>query len=520
MTATDDEMEFGPFRLDLRRRQLSRGGKAVPLGSRALDLLCALAAARGDLVPKDRLMAELWPGIAVEEHNLYVHVSTLRKALEDEENERAHLITVPGRGYRLVGTRSRADSRPSEAGEGLPLPDRPSIAVLPFQNMSGDPEQDYFADGIVEEITTALSRFRHLFVIASNSGFAYKGRAVDVKQVGRELGVRYLLEGSVRRAANRVRITGKLIDAANGAHLWADRFEADLDDVFGLQDRVTASVVGAIPPRLETAEIERVKRKPTGRLDAYDHYLRGAAIAGHMSRDASDEALRRLYKALELDPDFAMVYARAAECYAFRKGNGWMTGRAEEIAEAARVGRRAAEVGNDDALALAYGGFVLAYVAGELDEGAALVDRALSLNLNSADAWAASGWMKLCLGEPAAATDRLAVAIRLSPLDPLLFVWQSFMALAHIFAGRGDAAVLWIERSLREQPDYPGALRIAAVANALVGRVEEAHKAMARVRQLDPALRASNLEALLPPLRRAEDRRTFVNGLLEAGLPE
>src|SRR6516164_3826628 len=187
MTVADDTLEFGPFRLDLRRRQLSRDGKAVALGSRALDLLCALAVARGELVTKDRLMATLWPGIAVEEHNLYVHISTLRKALGTEENEQ-YLVTVPGRGYRFLATQFAADPRPD-----LPAADRPSIAVLPFLNMSGDPEQDYFADGMVEELTTALSRFRHLFVIARNSSFTYKGRSIDVKQIGRELGVRYLL---------------------------------------------------------------------------------------------------------------------------------------------------------------------------------------------------------------------------------------------------------------------------------------------------------------------------------------
>jgi TolB-like protein len=192
--------------------------------------------------------------------------------------------------------------------------------VLPFQNMSGDPEQEYFADGIVEEITTALSHFRQLFVIARNSSFAYKGRTVDVKQVGRELGVRYILEGSVRKAGNHVRISGQLVDALTGAHLWADRFDGTLENIFSLQDSVTASVVGAIAPKLEQAEIERAKRKPTERLDAYDYYLRGiAAFHVGMTRESIEEALRLFNKALDLDPDFALAYARAAHCYAYRK---------------------------------------------------------------------------------------------------------------------------------------------------------------------------------------------------------
>jgi TolB-like protein/Flp pilus assembly protein TadD len=520
MTPADDEIAFGPFRLDLRRRQLSREGKAVPLGSRAMELLCALAAARGDLVTKDQLMAQAWPGIAVEEHNLYVHISMLRKALEEEEDEQAYLITVPGRGYRFVGAPSRAEPRPGPADGSLASADKPSIAVLPFQNMSGDPEQDYFADGMVEEIIAALSRFRHLFVIARNSSFAYKGRSVDVKQVGRELGVRYLLEGSVRRAAGRVRITGKLIDAANGAHLWGDRFEANLDDVFELQDRVTANVVGAIAPKLEAAEIERARRKPTDRLDAYDCYLRGAPIASSTDKGANDEALRWLYKAVALDPDFALAYAKAAQCHAFRKVNGWTTGRPEEIAEAARVGRLAVTLGRDDAVALAYGGFVLAYVAGQLDDGAAFVDLALALNPNWAYAWAASGWMKLCFGDPDAAVEHTGKAIRLSPFDPLMFAWQSLTALAQICAGRYDEAVAWSAKSLLGQPTYPPALRVAAASNALVGRLDEAREAMRRTLALDPTLSLASLAVMLPPFRRREDRETFVGALLQAGLPE
>jgi TolB-like protein len=393
--------------------------------------------------------------------------------------------------------------------------------VLPFRNMSSDPEQDYFADGMVEEIVTALSRFRHLFVIAHGSSLAYKAKSesADARQVGRELGVRYVLEGSVRRAANRIRITGRLIDAANGAHLWADRYEATDDDVFDLQDTMAANVVGALAPKLEAAEIGRARRKPTDRLDAYDCYLRGASIASSTARDANDDALRWLYKAMDLDPDFALAHAKAAQCYAFRKVNGWMTTRAEEL-EAARVGRCAVTLGGDDAVALSYGGFALAYVAGELEDGAALVDRALGLNPNWAYAWAASGWMRLCFGEPETAIEHTVAAIRLSPLDPLMFAWQSFTALAQICAGRPDEAVAWSAKSLRGQPDYPASLRVAAASNALAGHLGVAREIMARLRELDPGLRVANLQSVLPPLRRKKDRQVLVEGLLKAGLPK
>ena len=249
--------------------------------------------------------------------------------------------------YRVQLDQAATRARPS-----LPIPDKPSIAVLPFQNMSGDPEQEYFADGMVEDIITGLSRFRSLFVIARNSSFTYKGRAVDVKQVGRELGVRYLLEGSVRKSANRIRIAGQLIDASSGTHLWADRFEGAIENVFELQDQVTASVVGAIAPRLEQAEIERARRKPTESLDAYDLLLRGLANVYKWTREGNEEALRLFYRAIELDPDFSAAYAAAADCFSRRRGFGWLIDREQEVAEARRLARRAVHLGKDDATVL------------------------------------------------------------------------------------------------------------------------------------------------------------------------
>jgi TolB-like protein/class 3 adenylate cyclase len=281
-------------------------------------------------------------------------------------------ITEPMRAWRLrIDAKSTALPSPKptiETAQPLPLPDKPSIAVLPFENMSGDPEQEYFADGMVEDIITALSRFKALFVIARNSSFTYKGRAVDVKQVGRELGVRYVLEGSVRKTANRVRITGQLVDSATGAHLWADRFDGGLGDIFDLQDQVTESVVGAIAPTVEKAEIERAKRKPTESLDAYTLYLRGlASLYQFANRQANDEALRLFNSAIELDPDFASAYGRAASCYVYAKASGWISGAANESAAAARLAQRAVELGKDDAIAIANSGWALAYVVLDLE---------------------------------------------------------------------------------------------------------------------------------------------------------
>ena len=396
----------------------------------------------------------------------------------------------------------------------------PSIVVLPFQNLSGDPEQEYFSDGIVEEITTALSRFRSLFVIARNSAFIYKGRAVDVRQVGRELGVRYLLEGSVRKAANRVRITGQLIDTGTAAHLWADRFDGTPEDIFELQDQVTASVVGAISPALEHAEIERAKRKPTESLDAYDYYLRGRAALHEGTVEGHREALQLFYKAIELDPDFASAYGMAAYCYCHRKTNGWVTDREEDMVETARLARRAVELDKDDAVALSYGGFSLAYVVGELDRGVAFIDRALLLNPNLATAWIVSGWVRIWLGQPEVAIDHLAKATRLSPLDPLTNRTRTAAAHAHFCAGRYDEASSWAAMALREWPDFQTALRVAAASNALAGHIEEARNIRVRLQKLDPALRISNLKNELGPYARPEDIARYVDGLRAAGLSD
>jgi TolB-like protein/class 3 adenylate cyclase/Tfp pilus assembly protein PilF len=432
-------------------------------------------------------------------------------------------IAEPMRAWRLrtSGSPAAPIKPPIASTQALALPDRPSVAVLPFENMSGDPDQEYFADGIVEDIITALSRFKSLFVIARNSSFTYKGRAVDVKQVGRELGVRYVLEGSVRKAAHRVRVTGQLVDTATGAHLWADRFDSALDDIFDLQDRVTESVVGAIAPAMERAEIERARRKPTDSLDAYTLYLRGLAKLYQLAnRSANDEALRLFYSAIEIDPDFASAYSRAIACYADAKAQGWIAGTSGEIVEVSRLARRAVELGKDDANAIAAAGWAFAYVARDLDEGAAFIDRALVLNSNLAEAWSFGGWVKLWLGEPEAAIERFARAMRLSPLDPWVPGMRAGTAHAHFFLGRYNEAASWAAIALQHNPDHQPALRIGAASNAMAGRLEQAQKAVVRLKQLYPTLRVSSLKTVLGPYRRAEDPSRYEEGLRRAGLPE
>jgi TolB-like protein len=401
----------------------------------------------------------------------------------------------------------------------LALPDKPSIAVLPFQNLSTDPEQEYFADGVVEDITMALSRFHWLFVIARNSSFTYKGRTVDVKQVGRELGVCYVLEGSVRKAGNRLRIAGQLIDAETGAHLWADRFDGALEDMFDLQDQVTASVVGAIAPKLQHAEIERAKRKPTENLDAYDYYLRGMASTRQWTKDADREALDLFYRAIELDPNLASAYGMAAWCYVRRKANGWMIDRAQESMEATRLARSAVYLGKGDPVALYTGGYALAFVAHEFDDAAAFMDQGLVVNPNLARAWSLSAWLRVWRGEPDLALEHVAHAMRLSPLDPSVFGMQGATAYAHFLARRYDAAWSWAQKAIRENPNFMLALCAFAASSALAGQLGQAQRTIARIEETYPNLRVSNLRDLTP-FRRSKDLATFAKGLREAGLPE
>jgi adenylate cyclase len=424
-------------------------------------------------------------------------------------------IVEPVRVYRV-----RLNGAPAEATQPvLALPEKPSIAVLPFSNMSGDPGQDYFADGVVEEIITALSHMRWLFVIARASSFIYKGRAVDVKQVGRELGVRYVLEGSFRKSGNKVRITGQLIDASTGAHIWADRFDGALEDVFDLQDQVTESVVSAIAPKLEQAEIERARRKPTESLDAYDYYLRGLRSLHRWTREDNRDAVVLFNKAIELDPNFASAYGMAARCYSQRRNSSWVTDRAFEVAEAQRLARRAAELGQDNAVALATAGIALAYVADRPAEGLDLIDRALGLDPNFAWAWMFRGWTRAWSGEPDAALEDFTRAIRLSPQDPHIFAMQSGVATAHFFARRYDEALTWARIALRSRPDLVVSNCVIAASCALLGQQDEAAKAIAVLRRVDPAMRVSNLHNNFP-IRDAEQLARWAEGLRRAGLPE
>jgi len=527
---------FEDFSLDADRRELRRGTDLITVEPQVFDLLEYLVRNRERLVSKDDLFVGVWGGRIVSDSTLSSQITAARQAIGDSGEQQRLIRTVPRKGFRFVGavrtqTQHCQDRNETESGgheeNGAPylesatliLPGKPSIAVLPFTNLSGDPDQEYFADGITEDIITALSQFRWFFVIARGSSFTYKGRTIDPKQVGRELGVRYVLEGSIRKVAQRVRISGELIDASTGVNLWADRFDAPNENIFDLQDQITARVIGEIGPKLEQVEIERVNRKPTRNLDAYDYYLRGMGSLYRWTADGISEALDLFRKAIEVDPQFALGYGMAAYCYVQRQSYGLFTDFAQEIAYAEQLARRAAELGKDDATALSRAAHAIAAVVGDVENGAAWIDRALILNPNLCVGWYVSGWIRIFLGQPAEAIDHLTRAMRLSPCDPLIFRVHSAIAYAHFFANRYDEASTRAEKAIGVSPNYLTGVRVAAASYALTGRLDAAQKLMMHMGKLMPALRISNLKFQFP-LRRPKDFTTWADALRKAGLPE
>jgi TolB-like protein/tetratricopeptide (TPR) repeat protein len=508
---------FDDYALDAERRELLCGARQVEVEPQVFDLLLYLIRNRERVVPKDDIFASVWHGRIVSESALSTRINAARSALGDSGGEQRLIKTLPRRGLRFVGS---VREQPDDAATGAAAPaaasaGRPSIAVLPFWILNSDPGEDYFADGVVEDITTALSRNRAFFVIARNSAFAYKGRQVDVAQVGRELGVQYVLEGSVRRSAGQMRITAQLIEAESGRHLWADKFDTDVSDVFAVQDQIVVRVVGAIAPQLEKAEIARANRPATGDLAAYDLYLRGLAHWNRWSREGNTEALRLFYAATEKDRDFSTPYGLAASCFLFARANNWDT--SFDDREISRLVERAAEIGNEDAVALCWAGHVHAIFFRDVDRALSLIDRALDLDVNLAVAWQRSGWVRGYAGDPDGAIESLNKAMRLNPLDTRVFLTQSAMAFAHFIAGRDDEAAHWAEMALRLKPNWLPALRVAMVANGMRGRSKEAAQALKTYAQIDPEVSIAKIRDCYP-LRRESDQQRLSIGLRKAGL--
>ena len=510
MLASSEILIFGDFRLDRRggglfRRDDSGAYVPVAIGSRALDILGVLVARPGELVSKEEITAAVWPAMIVEDSNLTVQISALRRVLDRGRAQGSVIQTVAGRGYRFLPAVTRPGPQPGwgtprEGPPALALPDKPSIAVLPFSNISGDPEQEYFADGMVEEIITALSRIRWLFVIARNSSFTYKGHAIEVKQIGRDLGVRYVLEGSVRKAGGRVRITTQLIDATNGAQLWADRFDGSLEDVFELQDNVAISAAGVIEPTLHAAEIARSSEHATTDLTAYDLYLRAHALAFSWEKIATIRSLKLIEQAIECDPRYGPALAQAAARHFELHVNAWTDDLETSRRKGIELSRQALQVAGDDPTVLCNVAYILGYFGEDIEVAIALVDRGLKLNPSASRGWQWSGWLRAWAGELDQAIEHFEASLRLNPREqranPFLGI-----GVAHFFAGRREEARATLLRSLQEKPNWVPTYRFLASCCAHMGHLDEAREVASRLRAMTNAL-VPSAENWRDPMRR------------------
>jgi adenylate cyclase len=437
---------------------------------------------------------------------------------EDLGEQQVKNIARPVRVYR-VRDAAAPNIPPPAAPASLPLPDKPSIAVLPFANMSGDPEQEYFADGMVEEIITAIARFPWLLVIARNSTFVYKGKPIDVKQVARELGVRYVLEGSVRKAGNRVRITGQLINTTTAAHIWADRFDGALDDIFELQDRIATGVINAIEPKLRLAEMDRAIRKPTESLDAYDLYLRAVAENNKRTKEGLAEAVRWARRALELDPGYAPAMARLAQTLSMQRVRRWIPPSGPEVEEGIRMARQAIAAAGNDQWALIYAGLALANLTQDYDAALAAIDRAIALNPNFALAYGQRALVLSYLHDRAdEAVASAEQALSLSPFDPGMFSALMALAVAHLGAGRYEAALPWAQRARRENGGLP-ALRFNLSLCGHLGR-HEAGECLRQLQAIMPGPTIARLSRDIPTALSPEITARLADGLRKAGVPE
>lgn len=482
-------LEFGPFRLDADAGILFHGAEPTPLGQRAVLLLALLVQRAGAPVSKDDLIEAVWPGQAIEDSNLTVQIAAVRRMLADISGQTHWIETLPRRGYRYIGPPVRMSDHASAVSDAqrLMLPDKPSVAVLPFSNLSSDAAQDYFADGMVDDIITGLSRINWLFVIARNSTFTYKGRAVDVKQVGRELGVRYVLEGSVRKTGTTVRITGQLIDASTGVHLWAERYDRRSDDIFALQDDIAMSVVGAIAPSLRRAELNRVRRKRPDSLDAYDLALRAQPDVDSGMPEQVTRALVLLERSIALEPDYALAHGNAAMCHhcLFLRAGLQETNRTASL----RHARSAIAHGQDDALALTLAGFSIGMDGHDRAAAFTALDAALAISPSSALTYILGSVMLGWGGDAERAIEWSEKGMRLSPFDSWAFAAFDAQALGHFHRGRYEEACYAAYRSVQANPRHSITHVQLAAALAKLGRLQEAKAAAARVLELHPTFR-------------------------------
>jgi len=507
-----DQVTLGPFTINRTTGALGRGGQTIALGPRSAALLLALIDADGAVVSKADLMERVWPGTAVEDGNLTVQVAALRKSLGQRSDNSDWIVTVARIGYRLWTEDAAA---PRDAASPLP-----SLAVLPFQSLSADPNQGYFADGIVDDLITALSRFKTFAVISRNSSFVYKGRSVDVREVGRDLGVRYLLEGSIRRSESRLRVTAQLVDATTAAHLWAQHYDGGLDDVFAVQDRITESVVSIVEPMVKRAEIERNRLKPPTSLSAYDLYLEALALVLDTAPGATMRAIDLIERSLALDPAFPPAIALAAIAYVGAYDRQVPGATEETRLKGIEYSRAALAVAGGDANTRVTGGIGVIMMAGEYENGLAAIRQATAENPNSVNVLGYAGVGAFWAGEIEEAERYFLRAVGLNPNDYASHWTLTRMAHIRILQGRFEEALEWASRAYAVSPTNQVNHTMLVAANAFLGRQDEATQWIQALLKASPE---TTFAALRRGHRMFRDQRQIevvIEGLRLGGMPE
>jgi len=513
---------FAGHTLDKNRRELRRGAEAIAVEPQVFDLLVYLVENRDRVVSKDDLIASVWRGRIVSDSSLTSRINAARKAIGDNGEEQRLIRTVARKGLRFIGAVQAlpddtlpAPLTPEQSSATLPLPDRPAIAVLPFVNMTGDPDQEYFSDGITEDIITALSKLRWFFVIARNSSFIYKGRSVHLKQIADELGVRYMLEGSVRKGGNRLRITAQLNDVASGGHIWAERYDRDLADVFAVQDEITEAIVAAIEPQLYAAENFRARRKAPDSMDAWDLVMRALSHYWRVTRQDNVVAQALLEKATALDPNYGQALGLLAASYTFSVHMGWA-----DMARVAPIAERAASAailadGEDAWAHYALGGVYL--IARRFDDSLAEFEAALRLNPNFSLAQGYYGLALSYCGRWQEGEQAVRRALRLSPHDPLAAVYCGIASYTQFVGRNYDEAMRLSREAIRQRADFVGAHRVLTASAGMSGRADVAQAALQELRRVQPNISLAWIAEHMP-IQHDADREHYLDGFRRAGL--
>jgi len=512
-------IRFGHFQLDVKMRELSHDGTPVQIGSRAFDILCVLAAAEGETVTKDQLMARVWPDRIVGENNIEVHISSLRKALAAQDRHQSYVVTVPGRGYRLVGTDNlpAATLAKDALHPALTLPDRPSIAVLPFRDITADPEQAFLADGLTDDIIIELSRIRSLFVIARNSSFTYKNRAPDPGEVGRDLGVRYVLEGSVRCVGSRIRISAQLIEATSRNHVWADKYDGDITDIFSVLDEITRGIVSTIQTQIVLNEGLVADRGERPEFRIWDMANRGWREIYRQTAESLARARAAGHGIMKIAPQSAKGYQLTACAAGHLFMMGFAADPSQMQAEALRTAEKAITLDHSDEYAHWMLGIVYGQHLGRYDAAFAAFERALEINPNFSLAYGSYGTTLAYAGLADESLEKTHTAIRLNPRDPSLFFRYSGMSFAYFVKGDYPSASQWAERAVANKPTWWFGLALAAATQSLMSRPEQARQAIGQLTDLLPGISTGRLPGLAIKI---EFLDRLKQALHDAGLPQ